>query len=77
MEHAGDNTMHHSVVAEMEACVDQGAAHIFILEHIAGGIQGEGLNKTRVEYLKSRFTPYTGVYHRTLNTCDPSGMIIK
>ena len=77
MEHAGDNPMHLSVVAEMEAYVDKRAGHTVIQEPIARGIRGEGLNKTHVELLKSRFTPYTGLYRHTLNTCDPSRMIIK
>ena len=76
MEHVGDNPMHLSVIAEMEAYVDQGAGHTVILEPIVREIRGEELNKTHVELLKSRFTHYTGLYHHTLNTCNPRGMMI-
>ena len=69
--------MHLSVVAEMEVYVDQGAGHTVILEHTVREIRGEGLNETHVELPKSTFTPYTWVYHHTLNTCNPRGMMIE
>ena len=47
MEHVGDNVVHLSVGAEMEAYDDQEAAHTVIQGPIARGVQGggEGLNE--------------------------------
>ena len=42
MEHAGDNAVHLSVGAEMEAYDDQAVAHTVIQGPIARGIQGVG-----------------------------------
>ena len=42
MEHVGDNVVHLSVGAEMEAYDDQAVAHTVIQGPIARGIQGGG-----------------------------------